>query len=81
MLILLFNYDIIGCKSETKYKIGVNIMIEIDFDLFLDCVFKYLVFNTDFFVDDGNPKEITDDDINNIWEELQLIAKSNERSK
>lgn len=56
-------------------------MIEIDFDLFLDCVFKYLVFKTDFFVDDGNPKEITDDDINNIWEELQLIAKSNERSK
>ena len=49
-------------------------MLEIDFDLFLDCVIEHLSQKTDVFINEEPSKKLTPDDEDALWKELQIIA-------
>ena len=50
-------------------------MLEIDFDLFLNCVIKHLASKTDLFVNEEQFAKLTPEEEDELWSELQIIAK------
>ena len=49
-------------------------MLEIEFDLFLNCVIKHLACKTDIFINEEPSKKLTPEDEDELWKELQSIA-------
>lgn len=56
-------------------------MLEIDFDLFLNCVIKHLYQKTDILIDGEHIKRLTPDDEDALWKELKLIAERDRHTK
>lgn len=49
-------------------------MLEIKFDLFLNCVIKHLACKTDILMNEKPSKKLTPEDEDELWKELQSIA-------